>query len=340
MEDFKFHKEVDIRLYRKLIIVRLSEKGLTQSEIADVVGCTQGLVSQVLQAYDEGGFDSLKSQVSSGAPSRLSQQDKEALKQHLTKGAKAYGFQDDLWTRKRVSVVIAQEFEVQYTLQHISNILAEVGYTLQKPTTKAPRKDEEKVKQWKEEELPKLKKEAEKHGKVIFYADEASFFLNPLFYRTYAPKGCPPVVPIWDKSFNHLCVCSAISNEGDFVYTMNDNHYTGQTIVEFLKELLAQIPQPIILIWDGASIHYCKAVKAFLDTLEPGRLKLVIQPSYSPELNADEQVWNYIKNVDLKNCIFKSLPQLKRKLNQVLDTFSNRANLIMQFFKHPSVAFY
>lgn len=121
---------------------------------------------------------------------------------------------------------------------------------------------------------------------------------------------------------------------------MNDDHYTGQTIVGFLKELLAQISGPIILIWDGASIHQCKAVRAFLDTLQPGRLKLILQPYYSPELNADEQVWNYIKNVDLKNTVFKSLAQLKITLKQVLEDFCCRDSLIKQFFKHTAVSFY
>lgn len=211
---------------------------------------------------------------------------------------------------------------------------------MQKPITKDPRQDDEEVKEWKEQRLPELKKEAKEEGKVICYADESSFFLNPNFYHTYAPKGNPPTVNTWDKSFKHIAVCAAISHHGDFTCTMSDEPYVGEKIVEFLKELLKQIPQPIILIWDGASIHHCQAVKDYLDTLDEGRLKLVRQPSYSPELNASEQVWNYAKNVDLKNQVFKTVSSLKKAVQKTLDKFSERAKLILQFFQEPNVAFY
>lgn len=80
----------------------------------------------------------------------------------------------------------------------------------------------------------------------------------------------------------------------------------------FLKKLLSQVSQSITLIWDGASIHRCKAVREFLEQLPQERLQLVIQPAYSPEVNPDEQVWNYIKNVDLRNRVFKSMPEMKQ----------------------------
>lgn len=225
-------------------------------------------------------------------------------------------------------------------MQHISNILARIEYTLQRPRPKDPRQDEAAVQKWKEEDLKKLQKEAATEGRAFFYADESSFLLNPRWYKTYAPKGHPPTVDIWDKSFNYISACAAIGSQGEFVYTLNDQSYTGAKIVEFLKELLTQCSQPITLVWDGASVHFCKAVQTFLGTLPKGRLKLVRQPSYSPELNASEQLWNYAKNVDLKNQVFKSVAALKKEVKNTLNKFHNRADTIRQFFKHPQVAFY
>lgn len=225
-------------------------------------------------------------------------------------------------------------------MQHISNILAKLDYTLQRPRPKDPRQDIEAVRYWKEEELQELKEEAVEQGRAFFYADESSFLLNPLWYKTYAPKGQPPTVDIWDKSFNYISACAAIGKEGEFAFTINEQSYTGEKIVEFLKELLGICPRPITLVWDGASVHFCKVVKAFLATLPEGRLKLVRQPSYSPELNASEQLWNYTKNVDLKNQVFKSVTALKTAVENTLEKFYNRSEIIQQFFKHPDVAFY
>lgn len=236
--------------------------------------------------------------------------------------------------------MIEQKFDHRYCLRQVGRILAKLAYTLQKPQQKDPRQDLQAVHQWRAQILPKLQQQAQQQDQVICYADQSSFMLNPFFHRVYAPKGDPPTMDTWDKSFNHLAVCSSISEQGHFVYTISHDPYTGEKIVEFLKELLRQISKSIILIWDGASIHHCKAVKAFLETLPPNRLTLVRQPSYSPELNATEQVWNFIKNVDLKNRVFKSIPQLERALNLVLDDFSSRSALIKQFFKNPDLGFY
>lgn len=111
-------------------------------------------------------------------------------------------------------------------------------------------------------------------------------------------------------------------------------------MVRFLKKLLAQISKPITLIWDGASIHKCKAVREFLETLPKGRLKLVIQPSYSPEVNASEMIWNHIKNVSLKLEVFKSLKQLANRIPKALEEIKQRKELVKRFFHHPKVAFY
>lgn len=227
-----------------------------------------------------------------------------------------------------------------YTLQHISNILAGLGYTLQIPRAKDPRQDGRAVRKWKEEKLRGLRSEAEKQGRAFFYADESSFFLNPVWRKTYAPKGQPPTVPVWDKSFQHIHACAAVGSQGEFVYTLSGQAYDGEKTVRFLKELLKSCPLPITLVWDGASIHFCKAVKEFLGKLAPGRLKLVKQPSYSPELNASEQLWNYVKNVDLKNTVFKSISSMKKAVQQAFDKFDTRTTIIKSFFKHPDVAFY
>jgi len=225
-------------------------------------------------------------------------------------------------------------------LVHVGKLLKALGYSRQIPQQKDPRQDKGQVRQWKEKRLKALKTEAFEQGRAFCYADEASFFLNPTFRAGYAPKGQPPVAHTWDKSFKHVFACSAISCQGDFVYTFSDQPYTGEKIVEFLKELLAHFSQPITLVWDGASIHFCKAVKAFLTELPDGRLKLVRLPAYSPELNADEQVWNYIKNVKLRNRVFKKVSHLEKSLHKVFDEFSQNKTMIRRFFHHPKVAFY
>ena len=66
-------------------------------------------------------------------------------------------------------------------------------------------------------------------------------------------------------------------------------------IVHFPKYLVRQTRRKIILVWDGAKIHFAQTVKDYLSTLRPNKLTLVKLPTHGPELNPDEQVWAYLK---------------------------------------------
>lgn len=92
-----FNKDTDIREYRRKLIVRLHEKSdLNQTEIGEILECSQGRVSQVLQEYHGGGEEELRPVPHKGAKSKLTGQDKSRLKTILDKGAKAQGFLDGL----------------------------------------------------------------------------------------------------------------------------------------------------------------------------------------------------------------------------------------------------
>ena len=97
MRKSTFNKDTDIKEYRRQLIARLSEKtDLRQIEIAEILGCTQGYVSQILCAYHGGGELELKSEGYSGAESRLKPGQLSQLKSILDKGAKVSGFNNDL----------------------------------------------------------------------------------------------------------------------------------------------------------------------------------------------------------------------------------------------------
>jgi len=92
------------------------------------------------------------------------------------------------------------------------------------------------------------------------------------------------------------------------------------------------------LIWDGAKIHAGKPVKQFL-TDNPGRIQLYRLPAYSPELNACELLWAYLKD-RLANRVFLNLDELYDAVCEELELIKNNRNLIRSFFRHKDVAFF
>jgi transposase len=140
-------------------------------------------------------------------------------------------------------------------------------------------------------------------------------------------------------------MASCISPKGDLRYMIRNKPFDSAAIIEYLRYLLAEFNQNLIIIWaggvpHGASIHDSKEVRTFLDTLPQGKLFLAQQPHYSPELNADEQVWYHLKNYKLKNTCNQNVNELQPKITKVMDDLKNNTDLIKNFFKHPELGFY
>ena len=175
------------------------------------------------------------------------------------------------------------------------------------------------------------KKGALKQGATILFGDESAFYLLPSVVRTWAKVGHTPLLrPVTRRE--HLSVASAISLGGQLATKTQATSFNGSGIVSFLSHLLQTVPGNIVLIWDGAKIHHCKLVKAFLKTPEASRLRLIRLPAYSPELNPDEGVWHWLKR-ELGNACCKSLQELTRKLRQAVATLRRKPPVIQAFFQ-------
>jgi hypothetical protein len=103
--------------------------------------------------------------------------------------------------------------------------------------------------------------------------------------------------------------------------------------VEFLKRLLHHAAQPIFLILDGGRYHHSRLVKDYVCTLS-GKLQLFFLPPYSPELNPDEQVWNYLKHHSVAKAGLRNGKELRK---YVLGTSSFVAKAALD---HPPVLSY
>ena len=75
---------------------------------------------------------------------------------------------------------------------------------------------------------------------------------------------------------------------GELYLAVQDHSYRSNDVIEFLKQLLAEIPGQLLVIWDGAPIHRSRAVREYLAQGAARRIQLEQLPGYAPELNPDE----------------------------------------------------
>ncbi len=115
---------IDWREGRRLGAWELHEQGWTQKRIAEVLGVTRGAVSQWLRRVERaGGVEGLYRQPPKGAKPKLTPEQLDRLPELLKQGAPAFGFAGDVWTCKRVGVVIERMYGVKYHPSQVARIL-------------------------------------------------------------------------------------------------------------------------------------------------------------------------------------------------------------------------
>lgn len=168
------------------------------------------------------------------------------------------------------------------------------------------------------------------------FVDESGFYLLPMVVRTYAPIGQTPVLRHL-LTYAHLSVISAITPQGKLYTMVRDRSIKGPDVVRFLKHLLQHIPGKLLIIWDGATIHRSKVVKAFLDNGATERIHLERLPGYAPELNPDEGIWNYLKRVELKNVVCRDVTHLRDELQKAVARLRHKTSVIQGCIAHAGL---
>lgn len=148
----------DWREGRRLRALELSQQGWKQQDIADALGVTQGAVSQWLSRAEKDGIEGLRRRKATGAPPRLTPQQRLQIPELLSRGAESFGFRGDIWTCARIAEVIHREMGVLYHPCHVSRILKQCGWSRQKPIRRATQRDEKAIRRWQEERWPEIKK--------------------------------------------------------------------------------------------------------------------------------------------------------------------------------------
>jgi transposase len=143
---------------RRLRAWELFQSGWKVSPIAAALGVTHGAVSPWIARARQEGAASLHDRPRPGRAPRLTPEQQATVPALLARGAEAWGFRGERWTRARVAEVIRREFGVPYDPSHISRLLARWGFSVQKPQRQAIQRDEAAIQEWRQEHFPEVEK--------------------------------------------------------------------------------------------------------------------------------------------------------------------------------------
>ena len=151
-------KRMDEATKKRLRAGRMLLKGKGCAEVALAVGVARQTVYTWKALLDEGGIDALRAVPSRGRPARLDEAQLRGLRAAVLQKPSEHGFGTELWTLKRVGVLIKRMYGVEFSQTQIWRILGALGFSVQKPEKRAIERDEDAVRQWKRRTWPALKK--------------------------------------------------------------------------------------------------------------------------------------------------------------------------------------
>ena len=112
----------------------------------------------------------------------------------------------------------------------------------------------------------------------------------------------------------------------------------SERFIDFLKRLLYRAKRPVYLILDGHPVHKSRKVKECV-AKTGGKLRLFILPPYSPHLNPDEWVWNWLKKHKLGKARITGPDQLKELAMKYMRKLQKLPDIIRGFFQDKNLAY-
>ena len=137
---------------------RLLLEGKGCAEVALAVGVARQTVYTWKKLLDEGGIDALREVPERGRPAQLDEQQLASIRAAVLQNPSEHGFGTELWTLKRVGVIIERLHGIRFSQTQTWRILGALGFSPQKPEKRAIERNEDAVRAWKRSTWPAIKK--------------------------------------------------------------------------------------------------------------------------------------------------------------------------------------
>jgi transposase len=143
---------------RRRAAVAMLRQGMKSAAVAKALGVSRASVSRWRKALRSGGAKALSARPVPGRPPKLDVTQRQRIARLLLQGPIRHGYETQLWTLDRVSEVIERHLGVSYPPGHVWRILLNLGWSCQKPESRARERDEKAIARWRKVDWPRIKK--------------------------------------------------------------------------------------------------------------------------------------------------------------------------------------
>jgi transposase len=238
----------------------------------------------------------------------------------------AAGLAQAIWSWKGVCRFIARRLGRRLDHSTCTRYLHRLGFVLKRPKKRLLKADPVGRAAF-VARYAAVRAEAREAGATIWFVDEAHFRADADLRRMWVLKGQPALVdstsPRWGEKASYY---SAICLETGRVEAMAlDGNSCAATSVAFLTQLRARHAGPLIVIWDNGAAHGGQELRDYLATPDLG-LRLVRLPAYSPDFNADEHIWAWVREEVTADTCFGTAAAVREAVGAFFAGLAGRAD--------------
>ncbi len=146
---------------------------------------------------------------------------------------------------------------------------------------------------------------------VVLFEDEISLSNTATVHYKWGQKGVQPKIDAKQRKRERQTVFGSY-NYGTGQITVNfADHGNQKTFKKHLKKVLWEYrsAKKILLVLDNVAYHHAKKLQQWI--IKQEKLELFFLPPYSPELNAIERAWWFMRKRITHNRYMKSLKERK-----------------------------
>lgn len=272
---------------------------------------------------------------SPGRPPKLTKTQKQELARLIEAGPSAAGYRAGGWRTPLVQELIHDRFKVLYNVFYLAQLLKDLGFSWQKAKFVSDHLDEAKRREWRQKTWPHILGLARLRRALLLFGDESSFPQWGTLSYTWARRGEQPVVKTSGKRKGYKVFGLLDYFTGRFFHQGHEGRVNSAAYIAFLRRVLEQTQQPIILIQDGAKYHTSAATEDFFRQ-QAARLEVFQLPTYSPDYNPIEKLWKKIKEQETHLHYFPTFTALTEKVEQALVRFAKAPQEVLALCSLPA----
>ena len=323
------YKTSDIRRIKHLMGLLAIAQGQSISQVSEQLGVCAQTVYNWLRAFLCERWESLRTRTSSGRPCKLTRTQKQRLCELIKAGPQACGYETGCWTSTLIQDMILREFGRTYNVHYLSTLLKNLNFSYQKARFVSDHLDPLARQKWLSVTWPAIVQEARDRGALLLFADEASFAQWGSLSYTWAPIGRQPVIKTSGKRKGYKVMGMIDYFSGRLFYQGQTERFNAASYCAFLKNVLTQTTQPLIVIQDGARYHTAKETKQFVKA-HAKRLCVYQLPTYSPDYNPIEHLWRNVKRNRTHNRYFPTFEALVQEVETAMTEFQQDQGSVKQ----------